>query len=76
MALHYTIDRPSFHLAFLQIHSSYIFNCRKFGDIGKTVKSQYEGGIYKISSWADIVNAHPVPGDGVIKGLKEVGIYK
>lgn len=76
MAFRFTIDHSFFHLAFLPIHSCYIFNCRKFGDIGKTVKSQYEGGIYKISSWADIVNAHPVPGDGVIKGLKEVSIYK
>lgn len=48
------------------------FFCRKFGDIGNTVKHQYEGGVYQICSWADIVNCHPVPGDGVIQGLKGV----
>jgi orotidine-5'-phosphate decarboxylase len=49
-----------------------MFFCRKFADIGNTVKHQYEGGVYQISSWADIVNCHPVPGEGVIQGLKEV----
>jgi hypothetical protein len=32
------------------------------------------GGTFKIASWADIVNAHVVPGSGVVKGLQEVGL--
>ena len=32
------------------------------------------GGVFKIASWADLVNAHVVPGSGVVKGLAEVGL--
>lgn len=32
------------------------------------------GGVFKIASWADLVNAHVVPGAGVVKGLGEVGL--
>ncbi|GLV34953.1 rudimentary-like [Carabus blaptoides fortunei] len=52
-------------------HNFLIMEDRKFADIGKTVSWQFSKGVYNISSWADLITAHALPGKGLIQAINE-----
>jgi uridine monophosphate synthetase len=51
-------------------HNFLLFEDKKFRDIGKTVQLQYSKSIFQISSWANLVTAHPLLGKGILEGIK------
>ncbi len=48
-------------------HNFVLFEDRKLADIGATVAAQFEEGAGR---WADLVTAHGVAGEGVLKGIQ------
>lgn len=59
-----------------QRHHFLLLEDRKFADIGNIVQQQYQGGIYQIADWADLITVHSLPGPGCLSALQDVGLNK
>lgn len=47
---------------------------RKFADIGNTQDLQFNEGVYRVSSWADMVTSHLIAGSQSLDCFKNVGV--
>ena len=45
----------------------FIFEDRKYSEIGAIFKNQYQGGIYEVESWSHLINFHLISGDSNVK---------
>ncbi|KAG4303319.1 hypothetical protein PCANB_000388 [Pneumocystis canis] len=57
-----------------KLYDFFIFEDRKFADIGRTAQLQYTSGLFRIIEWADLIDAHILPGDGLITALQDAGL--
>lgn len=64
-----------------EMHNFLLLEDRKFSDIGKTVEYQYSKGMFRISSWANLITVHSLMGKGVLdaiktsEGMNERGVF-
>jgi uridine monophosphate synthetase len=55
-------------------HNFLLMEDRKFADIGNTQELQFSNGIYKISSWADLVTSQVIGGETSLDCFLNVGV--
>ncbi|TGZ55537.1 hypothetical protein CRM22_010376 [Opisthorchis felineus] len=53
-------------------HGFLLIEDRKLADIGQTVMHQLKGGVYRISTWCDLVTVHCLAGPGVFQTLRQI----
>jgi len=68
-------DETIFHIKRLKMkHRFVVWEDRKFADIGAVAKEQIHGGIYKISSWADLISMHVISGPDILDQAGDCGV--
>ncbi len=68
-------EETIFHICRLKMkYNFFVWEDRKFADIGAVVKEQIHGGIYKISSWADMISMHVISGPDILDQAGDCGV--